>query len=192
VPNPLTGVLLAGTAYADAATIQDVFNPNGGSFLIVGGSVVYSLQYGRLGESFWTQDVQSVPGGGVIPKDATGVKFKNLSAALPATVSAVIAQGDEPSLALTFAGAVTGTFITGRVSSAGAIVGGTGFSVVFGGVNTYAITFTTAFAATPVVLVQIRNATGDTSPSVSLDTAGGFTVTFSGARDFDFVASAVA
>jgi hypothetical protein len=160
MPNPLTGVVLAGTAYADAATIQDVWNPNGGSFLILNGSIVYSLQYGHLGQSFWTQDQQSVPGGGVIPPTATGVKFKNLSSAAPATVSAIIAQGNEPALALTFAGALAGASLTGIVNANGTIAAGTGFTVNRTGAGVYVVTFTAAFSAAPDVQMTMTDPLG--------------------------------
>lgn len=44
--------------------------------------------------------------------------------------------------------------VTGLISGAGAITAGTGFSVVRNGAGDYTVTFTDAFAATPLVLVM--------------------------------------
>lgn len=46
------------------------------------------------------------------------------------------------------------TRITGQVTGAGGITAGTGFSVVRNGVGDYTVTFTSAFAAVPIVIAQ--------------------------------------
>jgi hypothetical protein len=47
--------------------------------------------------------------------------------------------------------------VTGRVSAAGAIVGGSGFTVVRSATGTYSITFNSALISTPVVLVALTD-----------------------------------
>ena len=66
--------------------------------------------------------------------------------------------------------------ITGIVGSTGSITAGTGFSVSHT-TGLYVVTFTTAYAAAPVVLVSILNGAGTLSCKVSVaPTTTGFTM----------------
>lgn len=143
MPNPLNSVTVA-DAYTDAATIQDVWNSRGGWLNISGEAVYTQLQYGPRGNSAygspsWTQEM--VLGAGafaIIPDNATGVRFRNYTAGSVATVSASIAQGDEPALAVSSLGAVTVSgsgfvaygIYTGGLRSTGGTTFATGISLL--------------------------------------------------------------
>ena len=65
--------------------------------------------------------------------------------------------------------------MTGQITSGATIDAGTGFTVSSGGTGLYTITFTTAFAATPTVVVTVnrsgggRLATIDNASTTSVD-----------------------
>lgn len=117
----------------------------------------------QLGD--WGTEVLLPPSSGIIQKTG-GVRFRT-NPATPANPGIVSAWGIKSggsqwlggvqltgTLATTggFTPPATSTMLTGIVSGAGAILGGTGFTVVRTALGIYAITFTTAFAATPTVL----------------------------------------
>lgn len=85
--------------YRAAATIEDVFRSNGGSFVVVTNDVFVSLQYGPQGQTFWTRDVHAPVGTGYISPGTTGIKFKNYTVGSAAIVSANIAEEAEPPVA---------------------------------------------------------------------------------------------
>lgn len=98
MPNPLNNVT-CGDDYTDAATISDVWNSNGGWYSINANSVYAQLQYGTLGEPFWTQEqLLAVGSSGGLGSDCIGIRFRNAVAGQNATVGGAIAQGDEPPL----------------------------------------------------------------------------------------------
>jgi hypothetical protein len=66
--------------------------------------------------------------------------------------------------------------VRGEVTSAGAINLGAGFSVTRTGTGAYSVTFTTAFAAIPVVTAQAMLTAGALVSKVASRTASGFTV----------------
>lgn len=69
--------------------------------------------------------------------------------------------------------------LTGLVNADGTIAGGTGFTVNHSSTGTYAVTFTTAFAAAPTVLVTITEGPGSASvgtPGLTNLVAGSVTV----------------
>ena len=94
-----------GTDFTDAATLKDVFLSGGGAFQVDGNPAKYQLQYGGLGVDYWTDDATIGTGGGTIPPGATGVRFKNATAGLVATVSALIRPKTQPHLSLAFSSA---------------------------------------------------------------------------------------
>jgi hypothetical protein len=209
VPNPFNRILLAGTAYADTATIQDVWAAQGGSFIIENGRAFYQLQYNLdatrksgFGNFEWSPEALLPPGQGPIPPNATGVRFRNQDATLPATVSAVIANGPAPVLTLSSQGTIGSTMITGLIPAAGTTpTAGTGFTYTHtNGTGIYVFTFVTPFSTiAPVVLVtQTSNPvlTGTTVSAVESVTVNGFTVRLqntAGApadNSFNFIAQA--
>ncbi len=64
--------------------------------------------------------------------------------------------------------------VSGSVGSTGTITQGSGFSVVHSGTGVYAVTFTTAFSAAPVVVVTPVTS-GSRFAGVSTQSASGFT-----------------
>ena len=123
---PTINQVVVGDTYTDAASIRDVWNPNGGGwFSVTNHPVFVSLQYpinkdprSGFGQSEWTDDQLLGSGAfGLLPPGATGIRFKNAVAGSAATVTATIAQGNEPSLAISALGsiAVSGTAPTQTV-----------------------------------------------------------------------------
>ena len=128
MPNPIDSVTLTGTTYASSATIQDVYNSGGGSFVVKNAAVYYRLQWGAQGLAAWTPEVPLEPGGGAIPPGVTGIQFRNALASSQATVSAYIVQKLQPALTLGFSTstAVTSTYKTNSLAADVPItVGGT-------------------------------------------------------------------
>ncbi len=86
--------------------------------------------------------------------------------------------------------------VAGSVGSTGTITQGSGFSVVHSGTGVYAVTFTTAFSAAPVVVVTPVTS-GSRFAGVSTQSASGFTAQLANlagtATDqaFNFIASDV-
>jgi hypothetical protein len=221
VANSQFNNVVCGDNYTDAATIRDVFGSGGGVFEITNEPVVYSLQFGGQGADNWTEEATIGTGGGTIPPGCTGVRFRNATAGLPATVSALIRHIAQPHLSLSFAnpvivvpanvvnlqknGVLIGTeptldfvdaganawtmsddvantrvlvappkILTGRVSSAGAVATGTGFTITKGGIGVYTVNFTTPFASVPTVLfLSVEQiAMPVTNPAASVNSVG--------------------
>lgn len=92
-------------------------------------------------------------------------------------------------------GSSQGRTITGQVSSAGAVVAGSGFSVNRVSTGVYDVTFDTAFASTPTIVAQALNGAPVRIPAVFSASASGFSIemldTSSGAQDcaFHFIAA---
>lgn len=189
MPNPFHNVALTGTDYLEAATISQVLDGNGGQFSIGGGNVWAQLEYPVPAPGLPKSGYGSVQRGiempmgtgpGFIPPGVTGIRFRNQDSTKPATVSAVIVGPNEPfifSATSDVTVTVTGMTITGRCDNGGAIIGGTGFTVVHAGVGLYAITFTTAFAAVPTIVAAPND---NIQRMVSIDSAAttGFTAHF--------------
>lgn len=154
--------------YKTAATLSEIWKSNGGFFTVTSNDAFMSLQYGSLGQLFWTDDTH-VPVGAAgtivtLLPGTTGVRLKNYTAGNVAVASATLAREAEPSIVIAASGFATGTgsskLITGQISGAGAIVAGSGFTVVKGGAGVYTINFTAAFAAAPDVLVTLGPGAG--------------------------------
>lgn len=95
---------------ARGAILANVWNARGGFFAVSAATAFVQLQYGTLGEDHWTDEI--LVGNGafvVLPANVVGVQFRNGVAGLPATVTAQIAQGDEPPLEISTFGTVTVT-----------------------------------------------------------------------------------
>jgi hypothetical protein len=110
---PTFNQVSAADNYSDAATIQGVWNPGGGWFSVASNSVFVSLQYpiskgSGYGQAEWTDDQLLGAGAfGFIPSGATGIKFRNAVAGSVAVVTATIAQGNEPALAISSLGSIS-------------------------------------------------------------------------------------
>jgi hypothetical protein len=141
----VAGVLTAapvGDGYTPAATLQDIRTSRGGSFAISGATVVYQLEYGRQGESFWTPEATLGPSTGSIESGTQGIRFRNAQPGIAATVSVYIAEGHEPFLSV-----VTGG---GTVSGAGTpVVNVQSFGALGDGVTNDGPAIAAAFAAIP-------------------------------------------
>jgi hypothetical protein len=102
-----------GDGYTAAATISDVWNPGGGWFSVSTHAVLVSMQYpiqvgSGYGQSEWTDEQLLGDGAfGLLPPGATGIRFRNAVAGQNAVVTAAIAQGNEPALAISATGTLT-------------------------------------------------------------------------------------
>lgn len=104
--------------YTDAATLQNVIGSAGGYATIQGADVFASIQYAppssaaygfSHGFTQWTDDFH-VPAGTLdIAKGTLGIRFRSYVAGSPATVSAAIAEGDEPLIAIAAGGQLAST-----------------------------------------------------------------------------------
>lgn len=92
--NPMNNVTTAND-YADAATISEVYNSQGGAFVIANAAVYYQVQYGALGQAFWTDELFSMPMIGQLEEGTLGIRFRSAVSAAPAQVSAIIAAGPQ-------------------------------------------------------------------------------------------------
>lgn len=134
----------------------------------------------------WGPEQLLAPSSGLITKTG-GVRFRT-SPATPGTVAQIIAygfkagnsqwMGGQPlTQTISPSGTVTngGTMITGQVSSAGAVTAGTGFTVSRTSAGRYTVTFSTAFAAAPTVVLTL-SAGADLIANTSTVTAASFLV----------------
>lgn len=82
--------------------------------------------------------------------------------------------------------------VTGKVSGAGAIVAGTGYSVVRSSAGTYVVTFTATLSAIPVVVANCQSSTLITTPDTITASSFQVFVSTSGGTGtdsaFDFIA----
>lgn len=96
--NSVTGIL------------QNCWGSRGGWFSVSGAPVFVELQFSRLnstyqGQEDWTQEVELGAGAfATLPANCIGVQFRNAIPGTPATVTAQIAVGDEPPLAISAIG----------------------------------------------------------------------------------------
>jgi hypothetical protein len=144
-------------AYTAAAKIDAVYNSSGGYFAVTGADAYAQLFYGRRGQELATAEFHVPVGVGILYPGTVGIQFRNYTTGQTAVVSAALSNPSEPSVVLSAGGiatpAVTNRLITGRVSGAGAIISGTGYTPVRTALGIYTITFTTPFAAAPVPVV---------------------------------------
>jgi hypothetical protein len=93
-----------GNNYTAAASIQDVFNSNGGYFVVDANDVFMQLQYGGQGQTYWTREVHVPVGNGILQPGTTGIQFRNYVAGSNAVVSAALSEEAEPAIVLTAGG----------------------------------------------------------------------------------------
>lgn len=98
-----------GNAYpptpGSGASLAQVWNSRGGWFSVTGAGAYVKLQYGGLGAEHWTDEILLGAGAFVVlPPNCIGMQFRNSVANAIATVTAQIAQGDEPPLAISSIG----------------------------------------------------------------------------------------
>lgn len=183
--------------------LNDVFET--GYFVVANAAAFAQYQHGVQGQQDFSPDIflppATYPLVGSDKDPLGGIRFKSAVPGTPAQVFGVFYKKDESALlagsefaaTVSSSGGITsgGTMITGRVNANGTIAAGTGFTVAWNGVSTYTITFTTPFAAIPVVLWQAT--AGSTQFALTTVTVSGFVaVTQGGApSDFNFIAQAV-
>lgn len=87
------------------AILTEVWNSRGGWFSVTGATAFVELLYGEYGKADWTEEIFLGAGAFVVlPANCRGVRFRNGVAGQNATVTAQIAQGDEPPLAISTIG----------------------------------------------------------------------------------------
>jgi hypothetical protein len=99
MPNPLNNVTVPDD-YSDACTITGIYGGRGGSYLIANASVFVQLQYGKLGEDYWTDEYAVAPNAGAIEAGTIGIRFRNFVAGTVAVVGASITPPTQPGLQL--------------------------------------------------------------------------------------------
>jgi hypothetical protein len=93
---------------SSAAILSQVFNSRGGWFSISAAGVFCEMQYGPQGSSYWTEEVELGNGAfAYLDPKCTGVRFRSAVSGVPATVTAQIAQGDEPPLSIVALGSLS-------------------------------------------------------------------------------------
>lgn len=98
-----------GNAYpvtpGQGASMANVWNSRGGWFSVTGAGAFVQLQYGDYSQAHWVEEILLGAGAFVVlPPNCRGMQFRNSVANAIATVTAQIAQGDEPPLAISTIG----------------------------------------------------------------------------------------
>lgn len=151
------GDAFPGDAAAGAvAQLGPIFDSNGGYYNVQTNPVYAQYAYGTYGNYFWTPPVPIPVGPAILQPGTVAVRFRNYTAGSVATVSGALSEKGEPAVQITSGGVASSSGvrvngITGSVSSAGAIVAGTGFSVAHPSTGLYQITLSPALSATPIV-----------------------------------------
>lgn len=140
----------------------------------------------KSGSPQWdTNELAIEPGSGSY-KNIYGLRFRSFDPANPTVVKAIAYFADDPTpQGFVPSSAVFGTngqvvaggnVITGRVSSAGVLQAGTGFTPSRTGTGAYTVVYSTAFAGIPIVLANALD--GGTMYSVycTTNTSTGFTL----------------
>jgi hypothetical protein len=177
---------------------QDVAAGGGGrlAFTVANASVVARFRplYDRASAAAeYGPETLVTPSTGTID-NISGVKYRSAAVGVPAQIIATLSEpGDViPSNANPFTGQIaagggftppgTVTAITGHVSAAGAILAGTGFTVVKGAAGIYTVNFTTAFSAAPLVLLAVLNVNAQRGAQLTAVAVGSFgVITFNAA-----------
>lgn len=89
-----------GDQYTDPTTIKDVFNSNGGYFLIGNNDCFMQLQYNIQGQLSWTKEIHVPTGSGQIFPGTAGIRFRNFVAGSAALLSAALSENKEPSISI--------------------------------------------------------------------------------------------
>lgn len=185
--------------------VGDVFAS--GYFVVANAAAFVQYQHGVYSQADPSQEIYCPPATyplyGTDTDPLGGLKFRSAVTGVPAQVFGVLYKKGEASLlagsefAATVApgGGITvgGNMITGIVSGAGLIVAGTGFTVVRNGVGDYSVTYTTAFAAVPVVLCQTADFISGEVNGLVNSLATGFRLRWTAAADhaFNFIAQTI-
>lgn len=109
----LNQVLAPDTYNSKNAILSNCWGARGGWFSVTGAGAFVQLQFSRLnstyqGEEDWTQEIQVGAGAfATLPVNCIGVQFRNSVAGTPATITAQIAVGDEPPLAISALGSIS-------------------------------------------------------------------------------------
>jgi hypothetical protein len=159
-------------AYKDAASITDIYGCQGGYFAVSGNDAFIQVQYGALGGGTqWSDEFHAPVGNGQLTAGTIGVRFRNYVAGSTAVVSAGLFYPKQPWFALSSGGNATpssSAMVTGRVTSAGAVAVGTGYTIVRNSTGNYTVTFAAGtFAAEPNVQVTIVGPNPSSLPNLS-------------------------
>lgn len=184
-----------------------------GYFVVANAAALAQYQHGLQGQQDFSSDIflppATYPLVGSDQDPLGGIKFKSAVTGIPAQVFGVLYKknesallaGSEFSSAVSTSGGITppGSGIeglTGYVSGAGAIIAGSGFTVVRTAAGRYTITFVPALAAVPVVVLSVTVGLSANEDIVALNpgpTINGFLVAVNEAgvnvdRGFSFLA----
>jgi hypothetical protein len=95
---PSLDSVATGNGYTTACTLSQVYNGAGGFVNVATADAYCEAQYGGYGFDEWTVEFPLPQGTAVIPAGCTGVRFRSRASGVPATISAVILTGPQPSL----------------------------------------------------------------------------------------------
>lgn len=114
------------TGSAKGAILANVYNGRGGWFSVTGATAFVRLQYGKQGEDHWVEEIFLGAGAFVVlPANCIGLQFRNGVAGVNATVTAQIAQGDEPALAISTIGQTNTVLVSSLNFQHNALAAGT-------------------------------------------------------------------
>lgn len=82
--------------YTDALTIADLWGSSGGYFIVTVADVYMQLEFGELGQTWWTNEFHVAVGNGEIDPGTLGVRFRSYTSGKPATVTATLFGEAEP------------------------------------------------------------------------------------------------
>lgn len=165
-----------------AAILGPIINSNGGYCNIEDNPVYAEYAYTQDGSAagiVWGDPVPLPVGPIILAPGTVGVRFRNYTPGQNAVVFGSLSFPREPQVQITSGGIATAgssSEITGRLSSLGSIVSGTGFSVLHTGTGAYTVSFDSVQAAIPLVQVQWEAAgsTGSVVDNMFNPTTSGF------------------
>ncbi len=96
-----------GDDYTLAATLEDVFQSNGGYFAVTGNDCYAKLAYGNRGQVDWTPEVHVPIGNGQLYPGTVGIQFRNYTQGATSVVSAALSTKNEPVLSIGAGGNAT-------------------------------------------------------------------------------------
>lgn len=146
---------------------------------VANAAVVYQLDESEEGKGQWTDEAFLGPSIGSLARFCSGIRFRSALAGAPAQVTCELLDEDGADSLGAFTATVSvaggvelpgGGAVTGIVSGAGAIISGSGFSVLRTGTGRYLITFGAAFVQVPIFLATVNSAGGFMVSAVSVST----------------------
>lgn len=164
LPIPNTTVL---DAYDESTTFAGNDVLADGFITVANNPVACQLALGKFGQAHWSDEIYLPPS--TLPirpgtrTPVAGIRFRNFVAGSPAQVFGTLFYPGEAGLGagspfdstVSAAGGISPAVTGGRISSLGAVEGGSGFTCNRFAVGSYRITFTAPFAAIPAVVATI-------------------------------------